>query len=126
MNTRRSQQTNPIQVRTIVRWVTVALLLGMTGLTYVYIKNQQHALGSQTREVERLLRETRAFNQALGAQITSMTSRAALQQKLAEGRIALVPVQSVSIARLGVPVLESEGSALGPAATVGVVERYHP
>ncbi len=85
------------------------------GLSFVYIKNQQFALGDQIRQTERSLRETRAENEVLLAKVTSMTSRRALQERVSSGFIAVVPVTGDKIARLLPPTQETETTALRTA-----------
>ena len=98
-----------------MRWLLVAVVIAGCGFLYVFVKNQQHFLGVQTREVERQIREAKALNDVLLAKITKLTSRAELQRKLEEGLIALQPIQDHSIARLTPP---TEARADGLVRTV--------
>ncbi|HRJ73777.1 MAG TPA: hypothetical protein PLS03_16260 [Terrimicrobiaceae bacterium] len=116
------KQVNPIHIAPLFKWLTLAIMVAGCGLLFVYVKNQQHFLGEQTREVERQIREVRAHNEVLLARISSLTSRAELQRKLNQGLIALQPIQDHSIARLVPPTDAENDGVLRTAAN----ERYRP
>jgi hypothetical protein len=107
MNGNRRRTTNSIEVNFLARWLVVFFLLGLSGLFFVYLKNQQHSVGSQAHEVEQALREAEAKNEALSAKITAMTSRGALQRRLDEGYIRLEAIRDTAIARI-TPALPAE------------------
>ena len=88
----------------------------------MYVKNQQHFLGGQTREIERDIREARAHNELLVARISSLSSRAELRRKLDQGLIALRPIQDNSIARMMPPATAEPDTLVRTAAN----ERYIP
>jgi hypothetical protein len=100
----RRKQVNPVHVPSLVRWLLIALFAGSAGLVYVYIKNQQFALGEEIRQVERRIREVRAANEVLLARVTELSSRRTLQQRVADGFISVKPIQDIAIARLTPPV----------------------
>jgi hypothetical protein len=118
MNTssNRRKQVNPIHVAPLFKWLTFAVVVAACGLLFVYVKNQQHLLGEQTRGVERQIREMQAYNEVLLARISTLSSRAELQRKLAQGLIALQPIQDHSIARLTPPVTAENDGVLRTAA----------
>lgn len=103
MNGNRRRPTNSIEVNVLARWLTAVFFVGLLGLFFVYLKNQQHAIGDQARMVEMALRETEAKNEALKAHITAMTSRGALQRRINEGYIRLEPIHDTAIARIALP-----------------------
>ena len=105
----RRKYANPIHIAPLFRWLLLALVRGGCGLLFVFIKNQQHFLGEQTREVERQIRDVRAQNEVLLARISALSSRAELQRKLNQGLIALQPIQDHCIARIGQPAHGREG-----------------
>ena len=107
MNGNRRRPTNSIEVNVLARWLVAVFFLGLAGLFFVYLKNQQHAVGDQARLVEAALSEIEAKNDALKARITAMTSRGALQRRLDEGYIRLEPIRDTAIARV-TPALPSE------------------
>ncbi len=103
MKGNRRRATNTIQVNLLARWLVVVCILGIAGLFFVYLKNQQHAVGNQTRILESEIREMEARNEALKARITAMTSRGALQRRLEEGYIKLEQIRDTAIARVTPP-----------------------
>jgi cell division protein FtsB len=107
MNGNRRRTTNSIEVNVLARWLVAVFFVGLAGLFFVYLKNQQHAVGDQARAVEAAIREIEAKNEALKAHITAMTSRGALQRRIEEGYIRLEPIPDTAIARIA-PALPSE------------------
>jgi len=83
--------------------LVVGFLAGMAALFFVYLKNQQHAVGDKSRLAEQQLHEYEARDLALEARITSMTSRGYLQRKLDEGYIRLEAVRDTAVARVTAP-----------------------
>ena len=118
----RRKQANPLQIAPLFRWLLLALIVAGSGLLYVYIKNQQHFLGDQTRMVERNIREMRTRNEVLLARISALSSHAELQRKLDQGLITLVPIQNQSIARLSPPAVAEKDGILRTVDN----ERYRP
>lgn len=112
----RRTQVNPIHIPSLVRWLLLATALGACGLLFVYVKNQQHSLGEQTRQIERQIREVRALNEVLLARISTLSSRAELHRKLEQKVIALMPIQDHSIARLIPPATAGADDVLRTAA----------
>lgn len=113
----RRKQSNPIKIAPLAKWLGVAVILGIAGLGFVYIKHQQFALGEQTRQHERSLREVRAYNQVLETKIATLTSRTELQRKLLEGLVQMMPIQDTRIARLTPPSIAVQDGVLRTAAT---------
>lgn len=107
MNENRRRPTNSIEVNVLARWLLAVFFLGLAGLFFVYLKNQQHAVGDQARMVEFALREAEAKNDALKARITAMTSRGALQRRIDDGYIRLEAIRDTAIARI-TPALPAE------------------
>ncbi|MFZ4777980.1 MAG: hypothetical protein ACOYM3_21635 [Terrimicrobiaceae bacterium] len=115
MNTNRRKQVNPVHLSSLLRWLLVALFLGASGLFFVYMKNQQFALAEQIRQVERRIANVRSQNETLLARVTELSSRRALQQRIAEGFITMKPIQDNVIARLTPPVQATRDGILRTA-----------
>ncbi|MCF7728956.1 MAG: hypothetical protein K9M81_01170 [Chthoniobacterales bacterium] len=96
----RRLENNGIEVPLLAQWLVVFFIIGLLGLFFVYLKNQQHALGEQTRLVEQKMTELRAHHDALNAKVTALTSRGALQRKLDEKYLDLIPITETAIARI--------------------------
>jgi hypothetical protein len=113
------KHVNPIHIAPLFKWLTLALFVGAAGLMFVYVKNQQHLLGSRTREVEKKIVQVKATNEVLLARISALSSRAELQRKLDRGMIALQPIQDTSIARLTPPGNAERDGMVRTAANEG-------
>lgn len=110
MKGNRRRATNAIEVNFLARMLVLVGFLGLAGLFFVYLKNQQHAVGNQARAVEAELRETEAKGEALQARITTLTSRGALQRRLDEGFLRLETIRDTAIARVTPPIpAEADG-----------------
>lgn len=118
-STTHRKQANPLQIAPLFRWLLFALALAACGLLYVYVKNQQHFLGEQTRKVEREIREMRTRNEVLLARVSALSSHAELQRKLDQGLIALQPIKDQNIARLTPPVAADKDGIVRTAANEG-------
>jgi len=118
----RSSHVNPIHLGSLTRWLLLAFAFSACGLLFVYVKNQQHFLGEQTRQAERSIREVRAHNEVLLARISALSSRSELQRKLDQKFITLQPIRDTSIARLVPPATAGNDGVLRTAAN----ERLSP
>ena len=107
--------SNPIQIGKILCVSSVVTILLAVGLGFVYIKNQQFAIGEQIRQTERKIQQVRAENDVLLAKVTELTSRPALQARVKSGYIAVVNITSDKIARLTPPVQATEVGTLRTA-----------
>lgn len=119
----KSSAINPLQLSRVVFALFLALVAGVAGLSYVSLKNAQHALGDEVRRTERQLRETRARNQDYQSRIASLSSRMALRRKLDSGFIAMVQIPATAIARLTPPAVAGEDGPLRTAAVVNPLPR---
>jgi cell division protein FtsB len=107
--------SNPIQIGKILCVSSIVTILLAVGLGFVYIKNQQFAIGEQIRQTERKIQQVRAENDVLLAKVTELTSRPALQARVKSGYIAVVNITSDKIARLTPPVQATEVGTLRTA-----------
>ena len=118
----RRRSSNELHITPIVKWETFALFICLSGLIFVYLKNQQHAIGDQTRRVEKQIAQVRAQNEVLLARVSVLSSRAALQRKLDGVVIVLREIQDNSIARLTPPVPAEEDGVLRTVANQRTVQ----
>jgi hypothetical protein len=107
--------SNPIQIGKILCVSSVVTILLAVGLGFVYIKNQQFAIGEQIRQTERKIQQVRAENDVLLAKVTELTSRPALQARVKSGYITVVNITSDKIARLTPPLQATEVGTLRTA-----------
>ena len=100
MTSNSKRRTNRLQLAALLRGVIITAFLGIAGLSYVYLKNQLHVCCSQRKALEQELSELISENNVMTAQISNLTSRAALQRRLDEGFIKLVPITNQSLVRV--------------------------
>ena len=116
MSANRHRHSNSLQIGSMLLWAIVAAFFIVTGISYLYLKNQLYVAGARKKALERELRDLTAQNQVLDSQIAALTSRSALQQRLKEGFIKMVEIPSTSIVRLHL---------LPETATHGLAEDAH-
>ena len=100
MNQRRRKNFNPIDAPSLARWIVIAAFTAATGLSYVYLTVQLHHQGVQKKKLEQELVAVRTQNEDAKVQIAALTSRAALQRRLQEGQLKMIPITEQSIVRL--------------------------
>ena len=97
MNTNIKRHTNRLHFASLLRAIIVTAFLGAAGLSYVYLKNQLHVSGTQRKALEQELNNLISENNVMEAQISRLTSHTALQRRLDEGFIKLVPITGQAI-----------------------------
>lgn len=116
MNRSRRQNFNAIDAPSLARWILLTLFIALTGLIYVYLSIQLHRLGDQQNKLEKQLVSLRNQNEVATGQIAALTSRAALQRRLKEGYIKMVPIAEQNIVRLNTPARSPEEDSIQPVA----------
>jgi hypothetical protein len=100
MSRNRKRHANAIEVGSLTKWIVAAFFLGVTGLSYVYLKNQLQSTGKQIAFLERKVSELGTQEQAVRAEIGQLSSHSALQRKLTEGFIKMIPITDDRIVRI--------------------------
>ncbi len=116
MNRSRRQNFNAIDAPSLARWILLTLFIALTGLIYVYLSIQLHRLGDQQNKLEKQLVSLRNQNEVATGQIAALTSRAALQRRLKEGYIKMIPIAEQNIVRLNTPARSPEEDSIQPVA----------
>jgi hypothetical protein len=116
MNRSRRKNFNAIDAPSLARWIVLTLFVALTGLIYVYLSIQLHRLGDQQNKLEKQLATLRNQNEVATGQIAALTSRAALQRRLKEGYIKMIPIAEQNIVRLNAPARSAEEDAVQPVA----------
>jgi hypothetical protein len=116
MNRARRQNFNAIDAPSLARWILLTLFIALTGLIYVYLSIQLHRLGDQQNKLEKQLVSLRNQNEVATGQIAALTSRAALQRRLKEGYIKMIPIAEENIVRLNTPARSPEEDSIQPVA----------
>ena len=94
------RQPNRLQFAAILRGVIITVFLAVAGLSYVYLKHQLYVCGNQRKDLEHELNELISENNVMETQISNLTSRAALQRRLDDGSLNLVPISNQALVRV--------------------------
>jgi uncharacterized protein involved in exopolysaccharide biosynthesis len=99
---------NAVNAASLARWIVMTAFLALAGLSYVYLTVQLYYLGERRKVVEDELVSLRTKNHEASAQIETLTSRSALQRRLKEGYLKMVPISEANIVRLTIPPRSDE------------------
>src|ERR1700746_2939036 len=105
---------NAVNAASLARWIVMTAFLALTGLSYVYLTRQLYHLGERRKAVENELVTLRTQNDIAGAQIAALTSRAALQRRVKEGYLKMVPISEANIVRLTMPPRSADEDSIQP------------
>lgn len=97
MQRQRRKQFNAIDAASLARWIVLTAFLALTGLLYVYLTVQHYHLGDRKKALETELLSFRRQNEVASGQIAALTSRSALQRRLKEGYLRMIPIAEESI-----------------------------
>ena len=113
----RRRNVNTMDAASLARWLVLLAFVALIGLTYVYLNIQLYHLGDRKKALENELAGLRTQNDVTAAQITALTSRSALQRRLKEGYLKMIPIAEQNIVRLNLPTRPNE-DAVQPVANV--------
>jgi len=99
----RRKHTNTVHVGSLLKWVVIAVFLGIAGLSYVYLRNQIHNTGADISKLETELDGLKKQNQTAEARIALLSSHNELQRRFNEGFIKMIPIANDHIVRISVP-----------------------
>jgi hypothetical protein len=103
MSRSRRKNWNTVDAASLARWIVVTAFLALTGLGYVYLTLQLYHLGDRRKILETQLSSLRTQNDVASGQIAALTSRTALQRRLKEGYLKMIPIAEHSMVRLTIP-----------------------
>ena len=111
---RQRKQFNAINAASLARWLVITGFVAVMGLVYVYLTVQLYHLGDRKKELERELVNVRAENDVAQVQVAALTSRSALQRRLKEGYLKMIPIAEQSIVRMNTPAGPRGEDAIQP------------
>ncbi len=120
MNRSRRRSWNSVGAASLARWIVLTAFLALMGLSYVYLTLQLYHLGDRKKALETEVANLRMQNEVASAQITALTSRSALQRRLKEGYLKMIPIAEHNIVRLTIPARNQE-DAVQPVSNQRVV-----
>jgi hypothetical protein len=116
MHAPRRKTFNSVDAASLARWIVITGFLALTGLIYVYLTLQLYHLGDRKKALENELTSLRSQNDVASGQIAALTSRSAMQRRLKEGYLKMIPIAEQNIVRLSVPSRERREDAIQPVA----------
>jgi hypothetical protein len=114
MNRSRRKNRNAINAASLARWIVMTAFLALAGLSYVYLTLQLYHLGERKKAIENELASLRTQNDVASAQIAALTSRSALQRRLKEGYLKMIPIAEANIVRLKIPAQQPNEDTIQP------------
>jgi hypothetical protein len=103
MSRSRRKNWNTVNAASLARWLVLTVFLALTGLSYVYLTLQLYHLGERKKALENELASLRTQSDVVAGQIAALTSRVALERRIKEGYLQLVPIPERNIVRLTLP-----------------------
>jgi hypothetical protein len=88
--------------------------LALAGLTYVYLTLQLYHLGERRKAIENELISLRTQSDIARAQIEALTSLPALQRRLKERFLKMIPISEANIVRLTIPPRSPDEDTIQP------------
>jgi hypothetical protein len=116
MNRSRRRNCNAVNAASLARWIVMTAFLAVAGLSYVYLTLQLYHLGERRKAIENELVSLRTQNDVASGQIAALTSRSALQRRLKEGYLTMIPISEANIVRLTIPARSADEDAIQPVA----------
>jgi hypothetical protein len=114
MNHSRRRNCNTVNAASLARWIVMTAFLALAGLSYVYLTLQLYHLGERKKASENELISLRTQNDIASAQIAALTSRSALQRRLKEGYLKMIPISEAHIVRLTIPPRSPDEDTIQP------------
>ena len=116
MHAPRRKNFNSVNPAALARWILITGFLALTGLIYVYLTLQLYHQGDQKKALENELASLRSQNDVASVQIAALTSRSAMQRRLKEGYLKMIPIAEQNIVRLNTPRPAQVEDAVQPVA----------
>ena len=116
MHRSHRKNRNAVNAASLARWIVVTAFLALAGLSYVYLTLQLYHLGDRKKAIENELASLHTQNDVASVQIAALTSRSALQRRLKEGYLKMIPISETNIVRLTIPVRPADEDAVRPVA----------
>ena len=87
-------------MQTLRPWLIVALIVLIGGMTWVQYRNQSVTSGRDIKKLEKQLAELNNDLEALRPKVNQLCSRTALQARLDDGFIKMIPLQQDRIVQV--------------------------
>lgn len=118
---RARRNWNEVNAASLARWIVLTAFLALAGLSYVYLNIQLYHLGDRKKALENEVANLKAQNEVTSAQVAALTSRSALQRRLKEGYLKMIPIAEHNIVRLTLPT-RNQDDQVQPVSNQRVVK----
>ena len=108
---RSRRNWNEVNAASLARWIVLTAFLAL----------QLYHLGDRKKALETEVSNLRMQNEVASAQIAALTSRSALQRRLKEGYLKMIPIAEHNIVRLTIPARNPE-DAVQPVSNQRVLK----
>jgi len=112
----RRKALNQVNAASLARWIVITAFVALTGLAYVYLSLQLHRLGDRKKALENELVALRMQSDVAAGQVAALTSRSALQRRLKEGYLKMIPIAETNIVRLNLPARGPNDNEIQPVS----------
>lgn len=102
MSRNRRRHSNQVPVRALSPWVVLCAIALIGGLSWVNIKNQIFTKGQEIKRLESQLAEIETQSKALDSRIAILSSRTALQKRVSDGFIKVIPIAQERVVQVNV------------------------
>ena len=92
MSVNKRRHANAVPVASFVTWLVIGVFVCISGLGYVWCKNDLHRTGSRIKSLEREFADLRNKNEVSRAHIAQLSSTKALQDRFDTGFIKLTKI----------------------------------
>jgi hypothetical protein len=120
----RKMQSAAVRLGPLLKALILCLLIGGSGVGYVWQKDQIRHLGQQIKERETRLQQLEQENEKRRKQLAAVRSPAFLEMRIKELNLGLVAPQQTQIWRLGVPSFEPLNRPVAPAGQLVAGESH--
>ncbi|HEX8296623.1 MAG TPA: hypothetical protein VF593_10005 [Chthoniobacteraceae bacterium] len=101
MPVNKRRHANAIPIASFATWLVIGIFACVSGLGYVYCKNQLHTAGAQIKTLERELADLRNRNEVARTHIAQLSSTRSLQERFDNGFIKLSRITDDKIVMVG-------------------------
>jgi hypothetical protein len=116
MSRNREKNSQSLHWMGVVKWVLIAGMLSVLGLSYMLCKNQNLHLADETHRLERKLASIQRRNEQLTDDLNSMKSPLRLQRRLAQMNSTLVRLSDLG--QMVVPMDMRVRARMAPMGTL--------
>src|SRR4029077_15101713 len=103
MTRSRRKNWNAVNAPSLARWIVLTAFLALAGLIYVCLTMHLYHLADRKKALDNELSSLPTQNDVASVEIAALTSRSALQRRLKEGYLKMVPIAEHNIVRLTMP-----------------------